>query len=190
MDLGVQEVEHALRSLGALLASRRQHLDVAIVGGSALLLMGYSSRATQDVDVVGTVVDGEVVRTRELPEPVRVAVTEVGAALGLGPTWLNLGPASLVDLGLPSGFTERAAVRRFDTLTILIADRIDQIHFKLYAAADSGPHSKHFADLQVLGPSGEELMRAAAWCATHDPSPDFTHELDAVIATLGGTDDE
>ena len=131
MDLGVQEVEHALRSLGALLASRRQHLDVAIVGGSALLLMGYSSRATQDVDVVGTVVDGEVVRTRELPEPVRVAVTEVGAALGLGPTWLNLGPASLVDLGLPSGFTERAAVRRFDTLTILIADRIDQIHFKV-----------------------------------------------------------
>jgi hypothetical protein len=190
MNLGVSEVERALRSLGAILSARGEQLGVAIIGGSALLLRGYGERATQDVDVVGLVVDDEVTTTRTLPESIIVAVADVGEALGLDSEWLNMGPASLVDLGLPVGFIQRAQVRVFDTLTVLVAGRLDQIHFKLYAAADSGPRSKHFADLRLLHPALEELHLAAAWCRTHDPSPGFAAELEAVVGTFEGDSDE
>jgi hypothetical protein len=188
MEFGVAQVEHALRSLGALLAARGEGCAVAVIGGSALLLLGYGERATQDVDVVGLVRDGAVVATEAFPGPVAAAIGDVGDALGIGSHWLNLGPASLVDLGLPIGFVERAVARTYDALTVLIADRLDQIHFKLYAAADAGPRSKHYADLRRLDPSSDELRMASAWCLTHDPSPGFASELAAVVTALGESD--
>jgi hypothetical protein len=112
-------------------------------------------------------------------------------ALALPIDWLNPGPASLLDLGLPAGFGERAHVRHYGTLEVLLADRFDEIHFKLDAAVDQGPRSKHFADLQALQPSRDELMSAARWARTHDPSEGFASELDKALEALGaGTADE
>jgi hypothetical protein len=83
--------------------------------------------------------------------------------------WLNAGPASLLDLGLPEGFLQRAQRRSYgEALTVLFASRTDQIHFKLYAAVDQGA-GWHFADLQALEPTEPELQ-AARWSRTHDPS--------------------
>jgi hypothetical protein len=98
---------------------------------------------------------------------------DVADVFGLPERWFNPGPTELLDLGLPVGFAERAEVHRFSALTIRIASRLDQIHLKLYAAVDQGPRSKHVGDLRALAPTRDELLRAARWARTHDPSPGF-----------------
>ena len=72
-------------------------------------------------------------------------------------------------------------MRRYGGLEVHLPGRFDLICFKVYAAADQGPRSKHFGDLQALEPSGAELLNAARWAMTHDPSSGFR---DLLIATL------
>ena len=69
-----------------------------------------------------------------------------------------------------------------------LADRRDQIFFKLYAAADQGPRSKHFEDLRRLEATPDELHAAAAWAQTHDPSEGFGSELRRALRDLGVID--
>jgi hypothetical protein len=45
--------------------------------------------------------------------------------------------------------------------------------------------SKHLTDLRALEPSAEELLTAAAWTRTHDPSEGFKGELVKVLAIVG-----
>jgi hypothetical protein len=78
---------------------------------------------------------------------------------------------------LPEGFLHRCLVLDFGGLVARIASRVDQVHFKLYAATDQGERSKHFHDLRDLEPNSAELLAAARWCRTHDPSPGFRGAL-------------
>lgn len=64
------------------------------------------------------------------------------------------------------------------------AGRFDQIHFKLYALVDQGS-GKHEADLRALKPTREELITAATWARTRDPSEGFYEELLRALAYLG-----
>ncbi|HEX9505387.1 MAG TPA: hypothetical protein VGA62_05215, partial [Acidimicrobiia bacterium] len=66
-----------------------------------------------------------------------------------------------------------------------LAGRTDLICFKLYAAVDQGPRSKHFADLQELAPTRDELLVAARWTLTHDTSSGYRGELVKALAVLG-----
>jgi hypothetical protein len=174
-------LEDALGALGEILAYRGTPYELVIVGGSALLLLGMLTRVTQDVDVIAIVADGELVAADPLPAPLATAVEAVAADLGLDFAWFNPGPASLLDFGLPEGMLARCERRVFGGLTLLIAGRFDQIHFKLYAATDQGPRSKHLADLRHLEPDPHELIAAARWSVTHDPSEGFRSELLAVL---------
>ena len=45
--------------------------------------------------------------------------------------------------------------------------------FKLYAAVDQGPRSRHVQDLRELGPDRDELLASARWTITHDASPGY-----------------
>lgn len=56
---------------------------------------------------------------------------------------------------------------------------------KLYAAVDQGPLSKHAADLRELEPTPTELLDAARWARTHDPSPGFSEVLARALTDLG-----
>jgi hypothetical protein len=47
---------------------------------------------------------------------------------------------------------------------------------------------KHEADLRDLGPIREELLAAARWTRTHDPSEGFREQLLAALAYLGVED--
>jgi hypothetical protein len=68
-------------------------------------------------------------------------------------------------------------------LTIYFIDRIDQIHFTLYAAVDRGGY--HINDLEALKPTPEELIAAARWTFTHDVSEEFRALLKQMIEKLG-----
>jgi hypothetical protein len=94
----------------------------------------------------------------------------------------------MLRLGLPDGFMERLTRREYGaSLTVRYASRIDQIHFKLHATVDRGG-GKHFADLRALEPTPDELVAAARWARTHDPSEGFRIVLLEVLAYFGVND--
>lgn len=186
MPFSEPSLEQALKALGELLDSRGLEYRLAAVGGGAMLLLGLLDRPTNDLDVVTQADEsGAAVSADPLASPLREAITDVARAFDLPEDWLNPGPAALLELGLPPGFADRAHVRRYGALEIRLADRVDQIHFKLYASVDQGPESKHFADLEALEPTREELLAAARWARTHDPSDGFRAGLEAALGALG-----
>lgn len=107
---------------------------------------------------------------------------------GLADDWVNLGPGSLLDLGLPDGFVGRLERRDYGGLAMWLASRFDMICFKIYAAADQGFRSRHFQDLLELQPDREELLSAARWSSTHDPSPGYRSLLAETLRELGVED--
>lgn len=46
------DIERALQLVGELLAARQVNFRIAVIGGSALNLLGLVSRATTDVDIL------------------------------------------------------------------------------------------------------------------------------------------
>lgn len=180
--------EHALAALGGLLAGRGLGYEVYAIGGGALQLLGFITRLTKDIDLVGLVEDGKIVSARPLPPALRKAIVDVAGLLEISDGWMNVGPASLLDLGLPEGALARAIPRRWEGLVVDLAGREDQIHLKLYAAVDQGPSSKHFQDLVQLDPRPDELLAAARWTRTHDPSEGFRDQLIRALRDLGVPD--
>lgn len=182
LDLNI--LEQALDMLGQLLTDRNQYCEVVGIGGESLLLLGQISRPTRDLDLIALVESGEFISAKPLPMFLSQAIRDVGIAMELGEDWINAGPASLLEMGLPQGFKNRMQRRSFGGLTVYFAGRFDQICFKLYASVDQGPGSKHFADLKLLDPSREELQEAKLWCVTQDVSEEFANLLDEVLVVM------
>lgn len=178
-------LDEALATLGALLEERGQRIGVLVVGGGSLLLLGVVERPTADVDIVGFSSPTGYAKADVLPPFLTTAVQEVGDALGLGDAWFNGGPAGLIDFGLPAGLEDRVTVRVYGGLEVHLPAREDLACFKLYAAVDQGERSKHFADLRALAPTAEQLVSAARWTRTHDPSSGFLVELQRILKLLG-----
>lgn len=150
-----------------------------------MIALGLVYRVTRDVHVVARRNEtGNLVSSRPLPVVLQNAAHRVAADLRLPPTWLNDGPADLFEMGLPAGFEERLERRSFGShLEVWFTGRFDQIHFKLYAAADSG--GRHIDDLVALHPTPEELLTAARWTFTHDVSQPFRHIVCDLLRQLG-----
>ena len=183
--IGRAQLETALTALGELLADRGLHYEVVLVGGGNLILRELIARpTTKDLDILGTKTPSGVARIRPIPAPLREAVIDVGRAFGLADDWLNTGPDSLLDFGLPDGFVERLERRDFGGLVAWLAGWFDMVCFKLYAAVDQGPRSRHFQDLHDLQPGRDHLLAAARWAMSHDPSPDFRSLLVDTLRAL------
>jgi hypothetical protein len=162
--------------------------ELVVIDGSALLALGLVSRATRDVDLVGLKQGEAIVPVDPLPELLAAACRRVARDFRLPDRWLNGGPTSLLELGLPEGFVERLHRREYGpSLTVHFASRLDQIHFKLYALVDHGP-GKHEDDLRALQPTHAELLAAARWSRTHDPSQGYRTMLLRALAHLGVED--
>jgi len=151
-------------------------LSLVVCGGTALAALGLVMRTTKDVDVLGMVLDipdGLVIqKITEFPGWLTEAAKKVGRDFDLPENWLNLGPAAQVESGLPDGFEKRLVKRVYGQyLTIYYISRIDQIHFKLYAAVDRGDY--HVQDLFALRPIEDEMEMAAKWVVTQDVSDVF-----------------
>lgn len=184
--IGRAQLETALAALGELLTARGLHYEVVLVGGGNLILRQLIARpTTKDLDILGTRTPDGIVPIRPMPGPLRDAVVDVGRTFGLADDWLNTGPDSLLDLGLPDGFAERLERRDFGGLVAWLAGRFDMVCFKLYAAVDQGPRSRHFQDLRDLEPDRDDLLAAARWAGSHDPSPAFRSLLVETIRALG-----
>lgn len=185
--LGRDSLEEALRALGEVIESRGLSARILIAGGSSLLLLALIDRVTADVDVMGFASGERYVKAEEIPPALASAARDVGAALGLGEGWLNNGPASLFDFGLPDGFETRVSIRRYGSLEVHVPGRVDLLAFKLYAAVDQFGRrdSKHMVDLRDLQPTPDELLTAARWTRTHDPSAGYQGELIKALASLG-----
>jgi len=72
----------------------------------------------------------------------------------------------------------------FGALVVRLAGRFDQICFKLYAAADGAPNSKHVRDLISLAPTDAELADAASWVKRQDVGAEFPTFVDAATAHI------
>jgi len=189
-----KDVETILSALGEQLEEiASKPLELLVCGGSALNVLGLVQRATKDVDVLAYVnrnTAGEVsfISADPLNENLITASKKVARDFNLSENWLNAGPASATDLGLPDGILKRVKTRQYgQKLTIHFMGRYDQIHFKLYAAVDQGA-GKHFDDLLALNPTPDELEQAARWSMTHDVSEGYRQVLKDLLNHMGYSD--
>lgn len=184
-----KEAERLLGALGEQLAAAGECFELVVVGGSGLLALGEVERSTRDVDLVALRTGEELGPARPLPDALRRAAERVARDFGLDEAWLNGGPTSLLDFGLPEGFLERLDSRSYgEALIVHFASRYDQIHFKLYAMVDEGGPGKHEQDLRAMAPSEAELLAAAHWSRTHDPSEAYRETLVQALWHLGVSD--
>jgi len=189
-------LDQALRATGELLDRRGQRAAIVVVGGTALNLLRVVERATRDVDVIATGTlqpngpPTDIQPPAPLPKALTDAIATVARDLGLPSDWLNTTAAGQWQTGLPPGFASRVTWNRHGGLWLGVAGRLDLIYLKLYAAADdTGPGSRHVADLVALRPTAEELAGARAWISqTQDPSPTMAATLEKVSAYVLATD--
>jgi hypothetical protein len=186
-----KDIETILGALGEQLeSSAGEPVELLVCGGSALIFLGLVQRTTKDVDILAHVKrtrggDASIIKAKLINPEFITASAKVARDFNLPENWINTGPTSAVDLGLPDGIMERASIRAFGRkLTIHFLGRYDQIHFKLYAAVDQGA-GKHFDDLLALNPKADELEQAARWSMTHDVSEGFRQALKDLLKHMG-----
>ena len=184
-------IDQALSLLaGRLDLAQTDPVRLVICGGSALIAMSLRRRTTRDMDVVALLSAAqEPISPDPLPDFLLRAADQVARDLGLFEGWLNNGPSrgegGLFQMGLPEGFVGRLTEKKYGPrLAVYFIGRLDQIHFKLYAAADQRDGT-HLNDLKALHPTAEELEAAARWAMTHDVSEGFKMVLKELLTQLG-----
>jgi hypothetical protein len=188
VDITGETIDVLLGALGEQLASLRARLEIVVIGGSALTALGLVRRTTRDVDLLAIAAEGTLHRAEPLPEALLTARALVARDFGLDENWLNAGPTDLLKWGLPEGFMARVVTRPYGSaLVVHFAGRVDQVHFKLFAMVDQGG-GRHEADLRALKPTESELVAAAQWSLTQDPSPGYKMVLADALRFLGVDD--
>jgi len=149
-----------LVEFGQYLQERSLHLEVTIIGGAALLIMGVIERATQDVDCLEPDLPEEILRdSREF------AIGYKGPASPLREDWLNNGPRDLRN-DLPSGWrARRELICESPGLTLRTLGRSDLLKSKLFAFCDRGQDQ---SDCLALAPTLPELREAVDWVTERD----------------------
>lgn len=194
-NLDSSAFEELLTAVGEHLAAWGDSAAIVVVGGSALAMMGWVDRTTEDVDVIARAAGfGRGSRRRllppePLPDALTAAVERVARDYGLRSDWMNAAAGMQWLTGLPDGFDEGLEWRRFGALHVGFAGRASLIALKLFAAVDQGSESVHFQDLVGLEPTDGELDVAAEWVSRQDPVEYFAdqvaEEVDNVRSALG-----
>jgi hypothetical protein len=109
----IEAVDALLTALAEQLATAGEAFEIVVVGGSGLLALGVIERATSDIDVIALRSNEKLIDPRPLPQALLVARNRVARDFSLPEDWLNAGPSSLLDFGLPGGFIERIKTRRY-----------------------------------------------------------------------------
>jgi hypothetical protein len=190
MNIGSSELDKALRLLGGHLRLQdAPPMKLVVCGGAALLARGLQTRTTQDVDILAFMdAEKNLVAPVPLPENLLEAADRAAKTLGLPENWLNNEPSArdngLFQGGLPEGIEHRMICREYgDHLRVFFVGRLDQIHFKLLAAANVG--GRHLDDLLALAPTADELEQAARWAVARNADPVFLQTLTGLLGYLG-----
>jgi len=166
-----------IEAFDARLTGLDLRLEAIVIGGSALALLGVTSRQTRDFDIIAP----------ELP----IAILEVASAFAreqrelgveLIDDWLNNGPMQLGDV-LPEGWRLRVVLAfEGNALVLHSLGRADLLKTKLFALCDRGTDLPDCVD---LAPTGAELAEALPWVAFQDANPDWPAHVAATLADLG-----
>jgi Nucleotidyltransferase of unknown function (DUF6036) len=183
---GPAQIEGALRAAGELLAAEGAEVDIVVVGGATLNLLGIVRRTTRDVDVIARAyrdADGRLrlAQAEPFPEPLERAIAAVARDLGLEPDWLNADVGKQWVAGLPPGIEHDVEWRTYGGLRAGLVQRRSLIALKLVEAVDQGPRSVHMQDLLAFAPTDGELRSAASWVATQDTSPEFPRMVQQAV---------
>jgi hypothetical protein len=182
MSVAPDRLRQGLEALGAMLDATGAPVELAIVGGGALILSGVHVRPTEDLDVVA-LRDGKWEASSPLPAHVIGFVRDVGRAYdlpvkqaGKGTDWLNANASFLMPDDLPPGFFERTTAHQFGALTLHVPDTIDLVALKILAATSAGRGSARQRDVQdlvKLAPTAADLADSLRWVSTRRPAADF-----------------
>ncbi|MFC2149163.1 DUF6036 family nucleotidyltransferase [Candidatus Auribacterota bacterium] len=189
MMIDNQNIEKILSALDKQIGvNEGAPISIAVCGGTALFALRLILRTTKDVDVIGkiSILKGriKIEKIDEFPDRFEKAAKIVQRDFNLPDNWINTGSAKQIDTGLPRGFEKRLVKRTYGQyLTVYFISRLDQIHFKLYAALDRGGY--HADDLFALNPSNEEILMASQWVLTQDVSREFRYILKSFLQEKG-----
>jgi hypothetical protein len=133
--------------------------------------------------------------TQDSADPILEALGEQLAARGERFELVVIGGSALLALGL----VERAT-RDVDIVALRSGDHAPRVRAPRgvrrsprtselrCAAVDEGGPGKHEADLRALAPTEAELVEAARWSRSHDPSGAYADQLRRALQFLGVTD--
>ena len=166
-----------IEAFDAHLESLELRLEAVVIGGSALALLGVTSRQTRDVDIIAPELPLAIL---EAAKSFAAEQRELGEELHDG--WLNNGPMQLGDV-LPDGWRSRV-VPAFQGKALVLQSlgRADLLKTKLFALCDRGTD---LSDCIALSPTALELAEALPWLAQQDTNPDWPAHVTATVADLG-----
>lgn len=158
------------------LAALELRLEAVVIGGSALALLGLTTRPTRDFDILAP----------KLPAAIAEAARAFARAqrcLGveLIDDWLNNGPMQLGEV-LPAGWQLRLQ-RAFEgrALVLRTLGRADLPKTKIFALCDRGTD---LSDCVALAPTAGELDEAMPWLAEQDGNTAWPAHVRATLADL------
>ena len=107
VEITDETIDLLLGALADQLQALGSHVEIVVIGGSALTALGLVRRATRDVDLLAIAENGELRLAEPLPQALLAARATVAADFGLAEDWLNPGPTDLLKWGLPEAFMSR-----------------------------------------------------------------------------------
>ena len=158
------------------LAALGLRLEAVVIGGSALALLGMTTRQTRDFDILAPVLP------REIAEAAReFARAQRRLGIDLMDDWLNNGPMQVGDV-LPKAWQLRTRpVFEGRALVLSTLGRADLLKTKLFALCDRGTD---LPDCVALAPTMAELDDAVIWLAEQDANPEWPAHVNATIVDL------
>jgi hypothetical protein len=142
------DIHLAIEELDLNLTKKGLHYVFYICGGAQLIFLGYSSRRTEDVDLIQDSIDTKL----------KTASREVAKKLKIHDDWLNNAVSSLGQR-LEKGWKKKTIVLfEGSAIKLMGLDRQDFINSKLHATIDR--KGEDYGDLLFLKPTVAEIQLA------------------------------
>lgn len=170
------EIGEVVEAFDRWLAEAGLSLEATVIGGAALVMLGITSRFTNDVDVLQPVLSEEVMRAAQ---GFSSSMRERGIILPR--RWLNNGPRALME-SMPEGWEARQRVLfEGEALRLNTLSEEDLLRTKLLALCD---RNEDWADCLALTPSAAQLERACEWLLAQEEEPGWSARVEEVLIML------
>ena len=170
------EIGEVVVAFDRWLVGSELRFEATVIGGAALVMLGITSRFTNDVDVLQPVLPDEVVVAAQ---GFLASMRERGIILSR--RWLNNGPRALIEC-MPTGWEARQRVLfEGEALRLWTLSEDDLLATKLLALCD---RNEDWADCLALHPTTAQLANARAWLLSQDDEASWPARVEEVLVTL------